>query len=106
VERLEAIILWIGAAGSVAIDPANLSTTTIYGQSKRRQDLARLLAFFRSNSHAAKHRTWTLSHSESPERSLAGDARYLDAFKAAFGAETSLAEITGARVSAWREAAV
>jgi hypothetical protein len=63
-------------------------------------------AFFRSNSHAAKHRTWTLSHSESPECSLADDARYLDAFKAAFGAETPLAEITGARVNAWREAAV
>jgi hypothetical protein len=43
VERLQAVILRIGAAGSVTIDPANLSTTTIYEQSKRRQDLARLL---------------------------------------------------------------
>jgi hypothetical protein len=28
--------------GSVTINPANLSTMKIYGQSKRRQDLARL----------------------------------------------------------------
>lgn len=37
------------------------------------------------------------------KRSLADDARYLDAFKVAFGAETPLAEISGARISAWRE---
>ena len=42
-ERLGAIILRIGAAGSFTINPANLSTMKIYGQSKRRQDLARLL---------------------------------------------------------------
>jgi integrase len=38
------------------------------------------------------------------KRSLEDDARYLDAFKVAFGTETPLAEITGARISEWREA--
>jgi integrase len=38
------------------------------------------------------------------KRSLGDDARYLDAFKVTFGAETPLTEITGARISAWREA--
>jgi hypothetical protein len=45
-ERLGAIIQRLGATRSVAIDPANLSTTMIYAHlstGKRREDLTRFL---------------------------------------------------------------